>query len=231
MRFLADRMSPRNGTRSRVGLVWLILFASVLMASAVMPGSVGYGEDDFPRGNARTSAPGMELPPRSKGHASGETTPRKSVPSGGGLWTTVISLAVIVGGLGLVAYWLRPYLGGPRGLPIEAMELLGRRTIEHKVVIHLVRCGGRVLVLGVSPEGARTLSEITDPAEVQRLVAACHSPRDAKPFYPPSNGGAAGFEQTPIAGGVAPSAAATVEPHAGAERVSLFQAGESRRAS
>jgi hypothetical protein len=61
------------------------------------------------------------------------------------------------------------------------MELLGRRMIEQKVAVHLIRCGGKVLVVGISPEGARTLSEITDPVEVQRLVKVCHAPRENRP--------------------------------------------------
>jgi flagellar biogenesis protein FliO len=129
---------------------------------------------------SRQPAASIKLPPRNGGRDSIATPPRKSTSATGGLWTTIISLSVIVGALGTLTYWLKPYLGVSRGLPIEAVELLGRRSLEQKVAIHLVRCGGRVLVLSVSPEGARTLSEITDPAEVRRLVDACHAPRDSK---------------------------------------------------
>jgi flagellar biogenesis protein FliO len=206
--------------------MWLIVFACVAML-----GTDGYGEDELPRGGPRTSTSGVQLPPRSNGHEATAVSPRKSTPSGGGVWTTVISLAAIVGCLALVAYWLRPYLGVSRGLPIEALELLGRRTIEQKIAIHLIRCGGKVLVVGVSPDGARTLSEITDPAEVQRLVDTCHSPRDARPISPPSIANAGGYDQRPVARGTAPSTAPAVEQQTLAQRVSLFQAGESRRAS
>jgi flagellar biogenesis protein FliO len=58
-------------------------------------------------------------------------------------------------------------------LPTEALELLGKRTIEPRVSIQMVRCGGKILVLGVSPEGIRTLSEISDPVEVDLLAGAC----------------------------------------------------------
>jgi flagellar biogenesis protein FliO len=112
------------------------------------------------------------------------------------LWTTVIALVAIVGSLGAVGYWMKPYLGGARSLPIEAVELLGRRAIEQKVSIHLVRCGARVLILSVSPEGARTLSEIVDPAEVRRLVDACQSPRDSKPATDQSHGSFVSMEDS-----------------------------------
>ncbi len=60
-----------------------------------------------------------------------------------------------------------------RGLPTEALELLGKRTLEPRASIHLVRCGPKILVLGVGPDGIRTLSEITDPIEIDLLAGAC----------------------------------------------------------
>ena len=89
----------------------------------------------------------------------------------------------IISSLGIVGYWLKPLIGVRGNLPAEALETLGRRAIDQKLAIHLIRCGGKVLVVGVSPEGARTLSEITDPMEVQRLVAVCRTPRELQ-MYP-----------------------------------------------
>ena len=174
MNWDAVRTTPSLSTRSPLGLVLLIVIGLMSLSDSVS----SYGED----GPVRATAPavGIRLPPRSTGPEPGTSSNRKS-SSINSLWTTAISLAAIVGCLMLVGYWLKPYLGLPRGLPIDAVELLGRRVIEQKVAIHLVRCGERVLILGVSPDGARTLSEITDPGEVQRLVDACQPPRDSKP--------------------------------------------------
>ena len=210
MSFDVDRMSPCNGARSLAGRVALI---AVLMAMSLS--STSFGEDNSPRNPSRSS-PGTQLPPRGGTNETGSAAKKTSPAStGSGLWTTIISLTTIVSGLSFVAYWLRPYLGVTRGLPVEALELLGRRAIEPKVTIHLVRCGGKVLIVSVSPDGARTLSEITDPIEIQRLVAACHSPREtrfpmpaAEPILPP----------TPAGRGAAP-------------RVVSFSSEESRRAS
>ena len=41
------------------------------------------------------------------------------------------------------------------------------------MAVHLVRCGSRMLVLGVGPDGVRTLAEISDPLEVDLLAGAC----------------------------------------------------------
>lgn len=45
--------------------------------------------------------------------------------------------------------------------------------LSRGVAVHLVRCGSRMLVLGVGPDGVRTLAEITDPLEVDVLAGAC----------------------------------------------------------
>lgn len=199
MIFNADRMSPLNHTRSPLGLVCLIVAALVAVSNA------GFCQEETGRHSQRDPG-GVRLPPRS--NAAETTTPssRKTISSNGGMWTTVISLIAIVGTLSVVAYWVKPYVGSSRGLPIDALELLGRRSIDQKVAIHLVRCGNRILVLGVSAEGARTLAEITEPTEVQRLMTACQAPRDGKSFA-----------------GSALEAASTLS------RMASFQAEESRR--
>ncbi|MFO1041412.1 MAG: flagellar biosynthetic protein FliO [Planctomycetaceae bacterium] len=177
MRQHVKKMSPR-GTGSSIGLVLVTLFTCVVFASKA------FAQDDPVRKDRDLTA-SIKIPPRSSHESSGKL---KSSSSGGGVWTTLLSLTAIVGTLGAVGYFAKPYLGTARGLPVEALELLGRRAIEQKVAIHLIRCGSRVLVVGVSPEGARTLSEITDPAEVQRLIDTCHAPPDSRSlssFIPP----------------------------------------------
>jgi flagellar biogenesis protein FliO len=43
--------------------------------------------------------------------------------------------------------------------------------------LQLIRVGTRVLVVGLGPDGARTLAEITEPIEVDVLVGACKTNR------------------------------------------------------
>jgi flagellar biogenesis protein FliO len=148
--------------------------------------SVTHAQDDASTVRPREISESLRLPPRAHGRESNPSSTSKPSASGGGLWTTVISLAAIVGCLVIVGHWIKPFLGAPRGLPVEAFELLGRRLIEQKIAVHLIRCGNRVLVVSVSPEGARTLSEITDPEEVLRLTDACHNQAAAPRFSVPS---------------------------------------------
>ncbi len=39
--------------------------------------------------------------------------------------------------------------------------------------MHVVRFGNKLLLVSISPAGAETLSEIVDPAEVDRLAGIC----------------------------------------------------------
>jgi len=191
----ADRMSPTGRTRMQAVLLGALVLTFALPARA---------QDDAARVRPRETVEGLRLPPRDTSRASGANSPSKSATTGSGLWTTVISLAAIVGCLVLIGHWIKPYLGAPRGLPVEAFELLGRRLIEPKVAIHLIRCGRRVLVVSVSPDGARTLAEITDPEEVHRLTDACHhqaaSPRFSMPSFKGSNDASAGMNSNHRAG-------------------------------
>lgn len=157
-------------------------FAATLFCVMIVLSASTRAQEDF-AGTPASDKSGIRLPPRHNTSDAPTASRSKKSTSTGGVWTTAISLAVIVGCLSLAGYWLKPYLGAPRGLSIDALELLGRRVIEPKVAIHLVRCGRRILVLSLSPEGARTLSEITDPDEVQQLIDACHRqpPVDLQP--------------------------------------------------
>jgi flagellar biogenesis protein FliO len=87
------------------------------------------------------------------------------------------SLAIVVGLFLLVAWVVRR--GMPRNaalLPTSAVEVLGRAPLIGKQQVHLVRCGNKILLLDASPSGVKTLTEITDPAEVDRLQEICQSP-------------------------------------------------------
>lgn len=103
------------------------------------------------------------------------TSPASRPPRGSASpWGTLGALGVIVGLVVAGArLWKKHGPAVAHGLPAEALELLGRRRIDRRQAIHLVRCGGRILVLGSSEAGLRTLAEITDPVEVDTLAGLC----------------------------------------------------------
>lgn len=118
----------------------------------------------------------LPLPPRS-GDAPAPQGPGAAPP-----WASVAMNLGLVLGLFLVVAWaLRR--GGPKGsglLPSEALTVLGRAQLAGRQQVYLVRCGNKLVLVSPTPSGVEALTEITDPAEVQRLQNLCH-PGEAAP--------------------------------------------------
>ena len=102
----------------------------------------------------------------------------------GSVTTMLGSLGVVVG-LFLLVVWVfkRSMPRTSMLLPSEAVEVLGRTPLAPRQFAHLVRCGNKLLLVSISPGGAETLSEITDPEEVDRLIALCQGTRTAGPGF------------------------------------------------
>lgn len=123
----------------------------------------------LPGGQERQS---LKLSPRSE---SGRQLARPSpVAELGSLGTVGGALAVVLG-VFVVIVWITRRVGpsGSAPLPREAVELLGRTTVSGQHALQLVRVGSRLVLVALSPQGATTLAEITDPHEVERLTAVC----------------------------------------------------------
>jgi flagellar biogenesis protein FliO len=94
------------------------------------------------------------------------------------LVTGAASLGIVLGLFLLVVLVVRR--GMPKNaaiLPREAVEVLGRAPLVGKQQVHLVRCGNKILLLCASTASVTTLTEITDPAEVDRLTGVCQQMR------------------------------------------------------
>jgi flagellar protein FliO/FliZ len=111
-----------------------------------------------------------EATPATDADASG----RGGMPS---LTTVISSLAIVVGLFLLMAWLLRR--AQPRGsavLPREVLEMLGRVPMPGKQQMQLLRLGRKLVLISVSPAGVETISEVTDPAEVDRIAGMCLEP-------------------------------------------------------
>lgn len=87
---------------------------------------------------------------------------------------TLGSLAVVMGIFSIVVYFVRRTRGkSGHMLPTEVLEVLGRTSLNNRHYLQLIRLGDRLLLVAVSASGANTLSEITQPEEVERLANAC----------------------------------------------------------
>lgn len=118
------------------------------------------------------------LRPRGAGKASGkEGQPNergRPLGAASSAMTGVVSLAVVLGLFFAVAWAMRRGMpAGPALLPREAVEVLGRTPLAGRQHAHLVRCGNKVLLVYLNQGAAETLTEITDPVEVDRLVGLC----------------------------------------------------------
>lgn len=124
-------------------------------------------------------------------HRGKSPEPRSPASRASGL-SSVLSVAsalAVVLGLFLVGAWAmrRAAPRGARPLPSEVFEVLGRAPLAGRQQVHLLRCGKRLLLVSVAPEGAETLTEINDPDEVAHLAGLC---RQAEP-----NSATAAFRQ------------------------------------
>ena len=111
----------------------------------------------------------LALEPPKKAQAT--TSPAAGMPSAS---TMVGSLAMVVGLFLLVAWVLRRGMPKqPRVLPAGILEVLGRAPLVGRQQVHLVRLGNKLLLLAITPGGIETLSEVTDPVEIDRLAGMC----------------------------------------------------------
>ncbi len=114
--------------------------------------------------------PATLTPPSPRTHAD----PGKRAAGQQSAATLAGSLALVLGIFFLVVWLFRRALPQGRGiLPAEAFEVLGRSPLANRQQAQLLRCGNKLLLVCVGAAGAETLTEITDPAEVERLVETC----------------------------------------------------------
>jgi flagellar biogenesis protein FliO len=114
-----------------------------------------------------TPRPAVPLSPAGESSANG----RGELPS---VVTVAGSLAVVLGIFFLVAWGMRRATPARSTvLPGEVLEVLGRAPLAQRQQVSLVRCGKKLLLISTTPTGAETLTEITDPLEVDRLAGIC----------------------------------------------------------
>lgn len=93
-----------------------------------------------------------------------------------GTWTTstaslVFVLAIIAGG---AWFFRRQGCRVPGLLPDEVVQVLGRRYLDPRNSLQLIRCGSKILILCNSTQhGLTSLSEIADPLEVELITQQC----------------------------------------------------------
>jgi len=100
-----------------------------------------------------------------------DQTVTRRVPS---IWGTFGALLLVIGIILVAAKLLKKHHPmATANLPREVIEVLGKRSLDPRQSIHFVKCGSRILILGSSPAGLETLSEVLDPVEVDLITGMC----------------------------------------------------------
>jgi len=84
------------------------------------------------------------------------------------------SLAIVLGLFFVFVWFMRKNM--PQSmltLSTDVVEVLGRAPLVGRQQMHLIRIGQKLLLVSITPAGAETLTEITDPIEVERLAEMC----------------------------------------------------------
>jgi flagellar biosynthetic protein FliO len=83
-------------------------------------------------------------------------------------------LALMVGLMYLVKRFVLPGTGSLR-MPVQ-VDVIGKRTLQPKKSVFVVRVAGKVLVLGVSDHGMQTLTELTEEELRATAPESSHAP-------------------------------------------------------
>jgi len=126
---------------------------------------------------AASAAPAADLalPLKPLQKPSGEANGRFRAGSAGNAVTKVITSLAVVLGLFLLGVLIlrKANTRGGAMLPGEVVQTLGRAPLSGRQEMHLVRVGNKLLLLSVTATGAETLTEITEPEEIDRLAGIC----------------------------------------------------------
>lgn len=162
-----------GGARRRVGSRIAAVAGLALLLGAAVLASRALAGTAQQEGRASESLP---LRPPGSGSSPAVTH------SGEASWTQtlwllgVVVLGVLIG-LPLLGRLLPKIGSHPTS---QAVQILSQRSLGSAGLIYLVRCGPRILVLGATSSRLTTLAEISDPDEIEQVVALCSPNRAVK---------------------------------------------------
>ena len=92
------------------------------------------------------------------------------------LFSVGSSLLIVIGLFLGVAWCYRKTLNTSMGgIPKQVVSVLGRTAIAPRQQLILVRFGSKLVLVSMNQGETRTISEITDPMEVDQLAGTCES--------------------------------------------------------
>lgn len=175
---LPERVKPGSGVANIGSFVTQAQYTSP--GAGPLPGAVpngGRGRLEVRNASdAALAATGGERPlkPPTSSELATQTKRSSSTVQ---MFVSVISSLLIVVGLLLGAAWCyrkaTPGVGG--SLPKQVVQVLGRTPLAPRQQLVLVRFGTKLVLVSNLQGEVRTISEITDPLEVDRVSGMCES--------------------------------------------------------
>ncbi len=106
---------------------------------------------------------------------AGPNTKSSAASSSWGSFGTMLGSLAIVLGLFVVTIKLlrRGMPGAKQKLGRDVVDVLGQTPLAPRQSLQVIRFGNKILLVAMSPDGCDTLTEITDPLEVDRLAGMC----------------------------------------------------------
>ncbi len=139
-------------------------------------GGAPSSQPDQPAASAAPSIPGFEQ--RLIGGPDGQRSPSADNSLSGWLGSTWWAMVVVIGLILLAAWAVRRWAPGPlSGRGGGPFRVLSRWHLSAKQYVALIQLGRRMLLVGVTGQQMSLLAEVTDPAEVEHLLASCPSGR------------------------------------------------------
>jgi flagellar protein FliO/FliZ len=158
--------STRSLRKLAIAGAWSTLTCTIALADESPPTAAISRPDSSHRALA---------PPRSK--TGGSTS-----ESSGGWWMGSVVAASALAVFGGVSLASKRFLPNRESGPLQ---VVGRSSLSPKHSVYLLRVGDRVLIVGTGPQGApSTLGEVTEPAELARLVPRRTVRPGSEPFAP-----------------------------------------------
>jgi flagellar biogenesis protein FliO len=163
-------MTRSTPTPSAIHIIVLVLLSIGLAEVSAQVGLANDPAEPSAKASLRITEP--------KSHDSADRADQGKKPDGSSALAVFGSLALVLGVFFALVWVLRR--ASPQGaslLPAEAFEVLGRAPLANRQQAHLLRCGNKLLLISAGTAGTEPLTEITDPAEVDRLTELCRQVR------------------------------------------------------
>lgn len=132
----------------------------------------------------------------------------------------VLRLGLVIGVIWAAVYAMRWYtrrMGGERSGTARTLDIVETRSLGPNRALHLVRIGGRAVLIGVTPERINALMEVDDPKVLEAIEAPSEgTPRSVPAFATLLAGLGAGGHTTNSAQDASSSRGASDLPRAAA---------------